>query len=152
MDIKLVNPFIESVATIMPQMGFQKITRGKMGMGQRSLKSLGVTALVGFSNSICGNVAYNMTNVTACHIASTMMMGMPIMKLDEMAESAISELANMLSANVATKLSSKQYPVDISTPSLTVGENFFVDISDDQYLIIEMNVDGTILEVNIKIA
>lgn len=152
MDINLVNPFIESVTTIMPQMGFQKITRGKMGMGQRSLKSLGVTALVGFSNSICGNVAYNMTNVTACHIASTMMMGMPIMKLDEMAESAISELANMLSANVATKLSSVKYPVDISIPSLTVGKDFFVDISEDQYLIVEMNVDNIILEVNIKIA
>jgi chemotaxis protein CheX len=152
MDIKLVNPFIESVATIMPQMGFQKITRGKMGMGQRSLKSLGVTALVGFSNSICGNVAYNMTNVAACHIASTMMMGMPIVQLDEMAASAISELANMLSANVATNLSSEQYPVDISIPSLTIGEDFFIDISEDQYLIIEMNVDGTILEVNIKIA
>jgi len=81
-----------------------------------------------------------------------MMMGMPIMTLDEMAESAISELANMLSANVATKLSSVKHPVDISIPSLTVGEDFFVDISEDQYLIVEMNVDSIILEVNIKIA
>lgn len=61
-------------------------------------------------------------------------------------------LQDMLSANVATKLSSEKYPVDISIPSLTVGEDFFVDISEDQYLIVEMNVDGIILEVNIKIA
>jgi len=92
-----------------------------------------------------------MTKESACKIASTMMMGMPVADFDEMAQSAISELSNMVTANVATNLASMDFEVDISTPSLTLGEHFSVKISDMQYLVIEMNVDGNLIEINMDL-
>ena len=151
MDVKFVNPFINAITTVLPQLGFLTITRGKLSTREKAMPSLGVTVLVGFTKSVRGNVAYNMTTEAACKIASTMMMGMPVAAFDEMAQSAISELSNMVTANVATNLASMDFEVDISTPSLTLGDNFSVKISDMQYLVIEMDVDGNLIEINMDL-
>ena len=113
--------------------------------------SMGVTVLVGFTKQIHGNVAYNMTEDTAKFIASTMMMGMPVESFDEMAQSAISEMSNMLTANAATSLAGMGYDVDISTPSLTTGADFQIRISSESFLFVEMDIGGHIIELNIAI-
>ena len=134
MDAKLVNPFMDAFMNIMPQIGFQNLKRNKISVRDKATLSLGVTVLVGFTKEIRGSVAYNMTDDTAKFIASTMMMGMPVADFDEMAQSAISELSNMLTANAATNLTAMGLEVDISTPSLSIGDNFMVKISSEQYL------------------
>ena len=107
--------------------------------------------LVGFTKQIRGNVVYNMSEDTAKFIASTMMMGMPVEAFDEMAQSAISELSNMLTANTATNITGLGLDVDISTPSLTVGSDFEVKISDGQYLVVEMDLSGKLVELDIAV-
>lgn len=151
MDVKLINPFIDAFMTIMPQVGFQNIARGKVSLKEKAADSLGVTVLVGLTKEIRGNVAYNLSDETARFIASTMMCGMPVAVFDEMAQSAISELSNMLTANAATNLTALGIEVDISTPSLTIGDGFTIKISDTQYLVIEMTADGHTVEINIAL-
>lgn len=124
MDAKLVNPFIDAFTTVMPQMGFQEPKRTKMSVKDKVAESLGVSVIVGFTKQIRGNVIYNMSEDTAKYIASTMMMGMPVESFDEMAQSAISEMSNMLTANAATNLTAMGLEVDISTPSLSVEKSF----------------------------
>jgi chemotaxis protein CheX len=80
-----------------------------------------------------------------------MMMGMPVENLDEMAQSALSELSNMLTANAATNLTAMGYEVDISTPSLTVGQDFQIKISGEQYLVVVMDLGGENMELNIAV-
>ncbi len=58
--------------------------------------------IVGIVGDIKGNIVYSIDSEDALKIASTMMMGMEINVLDDMAKSAISELTNMLTANAAT--------------------------------------------------
>lgn len=152
MDAKLVNPFVDAFTAVMPQIGFQDIKRNKISVCEHAVTSKGVTVLVGFTKEIKGNVAYNMTENTARLIASTMMMGMPVDQFDDMAQSAISELSNMLTANAATNLSSLGYNVDISTPSLSVGVAFKVKVSSEAYLSVEMDVGGGhMVEIDIAV-
>ncbi len=151
MDAKLVNPFVDAFTTVMPQIGFAEPKRVKMGVKTKNAVSLGVSVIVGFTKQIRGNVVYNMTEDTAKFIASTMMMGMPVAEFDAMAQSAISEMSNMLTANAATNLTGMGLEVDISTPSLSIGENFQVKISDDNYLTVEMDLAGHVLELDIAV-
>ena len=151
MDAKLVNPFIESFVAVLPQMGFQEPKRTKMYVKQNIATSLGVTVIVGFTKEIRGNVVYNMSDETARYIASTMMMGMPVEKFDDMAQSAISEMSNMLTANAATNLAAMGMEVDISTPSLSIGADFQIKISNDSYLVVEMDLGGHIMELDIAV-
>ena len=57
----------------------------------------------------------------------------------------------MLTANAATNLTGMGLEVDISTPSLTIGANFQVKISDSQYLTVEMDLGGQIVELDIAV-
>ena len=152
MDAKLVNPFIDAFTTVMPQMGFQEPKRTKMSVKDKVAESLGVSVIVGFTKQIRGNGIYNMSEDTAKYIASTMMMGMPVESFDEMAQSAISEMSNMLTANAATNLTAMGLEVDISTPSLSVGEKFQIKISGEQYLTVEMDLGGHPVELDIAVA
>ena len=152
MDAKLVNPFIDAFTTVMPQMGFQEPKRTKMSVKEKIAESLGVSVIVGFTKQIRGNVVYNMSEDTAKYIASTMMMGMPVENFDEMAQSAISEMSNMLTANAATNLTAMGLEVDISTLSLSVGEKFQIKISGEQYLTVEMDLGGHPVELDIAVA
>ena len=151
MDAKLVNPFVDAFTSVMPQMGFPEPKRAKLYVRERNAVSRGVSVIVGFTKQIRGNVVYNMSEDTAKYIASTMMMGMPINEFDAMAQSAISEMSNMLTANAATNLTGMGLEVDISTPSLTIGVNFQVKISDSQYLTVEMDLGGQIVELDIAV-
>ena len=151
MDAKLVNPFVDAFTSVMPQMGFPEPKRAKLYVREKNAVSRGVSVIVGFTKQIRGNVVYNMSEDTAKYIASTMMMGMPINDFDAMAQSAISEMSNMLTANAATNLTGMGLEVDISTPSLTIGENFQVKISDAQYLTVEMDLGGQVVELDIAV-
>lgn len=151
MDAKLVNPFVDAFTTVMPQMGFPEPKRNKLYVREKNAVSLGVSVIVGFTKQIRGNVVYNMSEETAKFIASTMMMGMPIAEFDTMAQSAISEMSNMLTANAATNLTSMGLEVDISTPSLSVGKDFQVKISDSQYLTVEMGLGDHVVELDIAV-
>jgi chemotaxis protein CheX len=151
MDAKLVNPFIDAFMTVLPQIGFQEPARAAMTVKDKMTQSLGVTIIVGFTKQIRGNVVYNMSEDTAKYIASTMMMGMPVENFDEMAQSAVSEMSNMLTANAATNLAAMGLEVDISTPSLSVGADFQVKISNEKYLTVTMDVSGHPVEIDIAV-
>ena len=133
MDVKLVNPFIDAFTTVLPQMGFPTPERTGMGVQDKHINSRGVAVLVGFTKEIRGNVEYNMDD------------------FDEMAQSAISEMSNMLTATAATNLASLGREVDISTPSLTVGAGAGIRISGGQFLTVTMDMGGHIVEIDIAV-
>ena len=151
MDAKLVNPFVNAVEAVLPQMGFRAPTRKSLNVKQKNVEGLGVSVIVGFTKQLRGNVVYNMDEETAKFIASKMMMGMPVAEFDAMAQSAISEMSNMLTATAATNLAGLSLEVDISTPSLSIGQGFQMKISDGPYLTVAMDVEGHLLEVDIAV-
>ena len=57
----------------------------------------------------------------------------------------------MLTANAATNLAGMGLEVDISTPSLSIGQGFQVKISDGKYLTVEMDIGGHAVEIDIAV-
>ena len=149
MDVRHVNPFIESFTTVMPQLGFSNIQRGNLSEKGQELTYSGVIIIVGIVGAIKGNVVYCIGMEAAKKIASTMMMGMPVDTLDEMSRSALSELTNMLTANAATSFFNAGITMDISTPTLLYGENISVKMSSNQVLCIQLLADEYPIEINI---
>lgn len=149
MDVKHVNPFVDSFATVMPQLGFITVRKGNLSVKGREIIGCGVIIIVGIVGEIRGNIVYCIEIENAKKIASTMMMGMPVNEFDEMAKSAIAELTNMLTANAATSFSNMGIPIDISTPTLLYGENMSVKMSSDQVLCVELLADDISIAINI---
>ena len=151
MDAKLVNPIIDAFMEIMPQMGFPTPKRQRIYLQDRNVISNGVMLVVGFTRQMQGKVVYNMTADTAKYIASTMMMGVPVTKFGELVQSALREMSNMLTARAATNLTKLGLEVDITTPELIISEDHTIKISDAQYLTVEMEVGGHIVDIALDV-
>jgi chemotaxis protein CheX len=153
MDVKNIAPFLDAVGEIMPQLGFQTVKRGRISaMNTPKIASLGVMVVIGLTNQLRGNIAYNMTEDAAKQIASKMMMGTPVPVFDAMAESAISELGNMLAANASMIFERQGQLIDISPPTLIAGDSAASVSSSPWRLSIEMLIDGIPLQVSIALA
>lgn len=78
--------------------------------------------VIGINGDLKGNVLYEMSEETSLLVAAKML-GENISKLDEIALSAIGELANMITGNAATELSSYDYRCDLTPPVIIKPTN-----------------------------
>lgn len=150
MDVNHVNPFIEAFFNVMPQIGFTNIEK-KGVVVNKEIKSKGVIINLGIVGDAKGNVVYITDIESGKKIASKMMMGMPVNELDDMAQSALSELTNMLTANASINLSEIGVNVNISTPTLLYGEDIQIKMNVDKILCIQLTVDDIPIDVNIAL-
>lgn len=150
MDVNNLNHILDAFKNVLPQLGFQNIQKGSLSLKGRFIESPGVVVIIGIMGDIKGNIIYGMTDDSAKKIASKMMMGMPVETLDEMSQSALSELVNMLTANAATNFADGGITVDISTPTLIYGQ-FTANSSSDKVICVQMKADDTLIDVNIAL-
>ena len=149
MDVNMISPFIEALMSVLPQLGIKDVQRGNLSLKEKLVATKNVTSIIGLSKKLRGNVAYTMTEETAKQIASAMMMGMPLESFDVMAQSAISELSNMVTSNAAIILEGQGILADISPPTLIIGDNITVMVSQVRTIVVEVLTASGVIEVNI---
>jgi chemotaxis protein CheX len=146
MNIEYINPFIEASQTVLKQIASFEATLGKVFLKTAPYRSEDVVIMVGLTGKIRGQANFSMTKSFAIKIASHMMMGMPVTELDDMSKSAISELANMIMGNAATILYNRGINIDITPPSLLMGDNLQIMPNKMKTICIPLNVgDDTII-------
>jgi chemotaxis protein CheX len=86
---------------------------------------------------------------TAKKISSIMMMGRPVETLDDMAQSAIAEMANMLSANAMTIVGQNGVSMQVAPPTVITGKNISCIVSQVKSLNVEIYTEAGLIEINI---
>lgn len=148
MKAEHVNPFIISVCKIMKDMCMLDLKIGKPAMvkgvyaGDTSIIKLGIIG------NLTGQVVLNISHQTALQIVSKMIM-MPVDSIDEMGQSAISELGNMIAGNAATVFANSNIIIDITPPSYFLGSEFKPDVSS--YFSIPFTCEAGELSVDVFI-
>lgn len=152
MNVEYINPFIEASKTVIKQVTGIDAKLGKVYLKNSPYKSDSVIVIVGLTGKIRGQAIFTMSKSTGISIASTMMGGMPITELDEMSKSAIGELTNMILGNAATILYNRGIGIEITPPSLLMGENMEVSASKLTTICIPLvlNADN-VLEIDIAV-
>ncbi len=144
MNKEYMAAFSTAFLDIMPQFGIADVKLEREIECGKKIASEGVACIVGIVGNLAGNVIFSMDEDNAKRIASYMMGGMEVLEFDEIAQSAISELSNMLAANSCICLATigKNWnTLDISTPTLMYG-NFTVSGSYDKVACLHMTIDG----------
>lgn len=103
---------------------------------------------VGMTGQFSGDVMFGLQEQVALRIVSVMMGGFVLTEMDEMGQSAISELGNMISGNASTILSNQGYVVDITPPRVIKSEQHLNQ--HRQALCIPLLMDG-IGELDIQV-
>ena len=116
-----LNPFLISAKQVLQQVCQIDVQFGPMSKDSFSVTGEPLFIMLGITGEISGQVCVVMGLNTAKDIASRMMMGMPVMELDDMAKSALSELGNMMMGNAATLLFNNNISIDITPPTLLLG-------------------------------
>ncbi len=150
MDIKVINPLILAFTEVLPKIGFQSIERKGLSLVGPTLNYNGVLVNISLVGSLKGSILIGMSEESAKIFASKMMMGMPVTNFDPMAQSAISEMGNMVCANTCTQFSKVGiHGLDISPPALLIGNNGQAVLSAPQTIAIQFYVDG--LEIHVYV-
>ena len=94
MKVEYIEPFIKASQNILLQIVNEEAVLGKIFLKDSTFHGDNVIIIIGIAGDIRGQVIFNLSQRSACNVVSKMMCGMPVSSLDDMAKSAIGELAN----------------------------------------------------------
>lgn len=118
MKAEVINPFLESARNVIEQVIQVSPSTGMLGIKEIELIDNHIWIQVGMTGQLSGNVIFGIAENVALRMVSIMMGGYVITEMDEMGQSAISELGNMISGNASTILYNQGVSVDISPPQI----------------------------------
>lgn len=148
--VEFVNPFLEAAAEVFEAETSRKLEKGPISINKSSITSQEVSVLLGITGEIRGQVIYGMSSKTAKKIASEMI-GRPVPLLDDLAQSAVSELGNMITGLATVKFSDMYSNLWITPPTLIVGMNVLISTIDVQRLYVVLTSDIGIIEASIAL-
>lgn len=119
--VELVGPFIEAAARVIGQECGEQVTRGQLHRVRSPQTNNDISALIAITGGVAGLVIYSLSEETALGFASKMI-GEPVTELDALAQSAIAELANMITGQAGIALEKNGFPSDMSPPVLLLGK------------------------------
>lgn len=126
MEVKYINPFIDSSKRILQELiGIQPKVEAP-SLVDNTISGSDLVVIIGLTGEIRGQVMFTMNTSTAVNIAKKMTFNEDLKELDEMGESAISEMANMISGSTAMIMYSQGLITDITPPSICRGSKMIL--------------------------
>jgi chemotaxis protein CheX len=144
-----INPFLKSASYVFEQ--FQLPCQvGKPSITSSPFSGLEVLTVVGITGDIRGQMYFGGAISSFLQIVSSMMGGAPVTALGALEQSAISELANMICGNAMSFFSQEGITLDITPPTLIVGNQIEISAVKMSVLSIPIILNtNNFLEMNI---
>ncbi|MBN2547129.1 MAG: chemotaxis protein CheX [Spirochaetes bacterium] len=150
MRLEYINPFVDSAMDILRTTVTNEINKGELTLRSNIKPMLGLVLIVGITGQATGRVLIDMTQDLGLKIAS-IMNNEEIKNFDELANSTLTELANMIVAAAATKLHSSGYTFDITPPAIFIGDNLRISDNKIESLIVPLELLNSKLEINVAL-
>ena len=148
MDVNHINPILAAFAEILPQIGFQNVEKKDISLVGPTFDYDGVIVNLAVVGTVKGVIMIGMDLDSAKRFASAMMMGMEVTDFDSLAQSAVSEMGNMVCANACTQFSKVGIDgMDISPPTMMISKGGQATLPVPQTIVIHFLVDS----INIKV-
>ena len=143
-NVKLLNPFVLAAAEVLQSELGVHATRGALRLHKEIYVTDDITVLVSLLGDAWGVVMMGLSFDTAKAMVSKIL-GEDVPDFNELAQSGISELGNVIAGLAATKLGAAGYTTDISVPTLIVGKGSRISTFDIPRIIVPMETDyGTL--------
>lgn len=146
----IINPFLSAGMQMLKDVAQLETKLGKPTAKQAKFNSDTVVIMIGITGEMKGQVMLGFPNKIACKVAGNMCM-MECTEMSELFMSAICELGNMIMGNAATIFSTKGIGIDITPPTICIGDVVFTT-SITQNISIPLIVDEEYsIDVNIAV-
>ena len=120
MDIRYINPFIESVLDNLKVMAQIQAVKKDLSISKDAKTRAEISAIIGLSGEIVGSAVISLPKKLALNVASAMFME-ELTEINDDVKDAIGELANIVVGTARNKLKDAGHDVTISTPTIIIG-------------------------------
>ncbi len=153
MRAEFLNPFVKSVIEILQSTVSETPTKGKIFLRDKyPYTTREVAIIVGITGNVTGQVVLSLSTDCAMKVAARMLMEESIYELDEYAQSALGEMANMLTANATIGLSEAGFNCDITPPSVITGSQIEISCQDIiKTIVIPLELSFGALDLNLSL-
>ncbi|MCK8816594.1 chemotaxis protein CheX [Natroniella sulfidigena] len=145
-----IDPIFEATHKILREMIGTEAEKGELTTRENGFVGQDVNISIGVTGNLSGFIYLSMEKDTALSVASKMC-GMEVDKLDDFVNSALGELANIITGNSATKLSNIGYQCDITPPSVVVGKDIHFSTEQKEVLALPLETGIGEFEINLSL-
>lgn len=152
MNVKFLNPFVEAAFEVFEAEVSLKARRGDLAlaMDKSPFTTDDVTVVISLVGEVKGVVLYGLSQSTALAIVGRIL-GHRFLEFDELAQSGIAELGNVITGRASVKLENAGYHANISPPVLVRGKNAMISTLDLPRLIVPMESELGTLTVHLAL-
>lgn len=148
--LEFLNPFVTAAAEVLRAEVQAEVKRGSLNLQHSAVTTRDVTVLIGLVGDVEGTVMYCMNKEMGLALVSHMM-GEEFSEFDDLVQSGIGELGNVISGRAATKFSQQNMEVQISVPTLIVGRGATISTLDFQQLVVPLETQFGRLDIHLAI-
>ncbi len=152
LDLSMVNPFLGATFEVFKQLFNVDLTKSGISMKKAPSATNEVAIIVGITGAThTGVMVLSLKKYTAIKMVRILYPDMQINEKDEEFSDALGEIANIISGNAMNQFSKNGMSLNITTPSVIVGQAFEVHLLDQTTLSTEMQSPFGVLEINVAI-
>lgn len=140
MSVNFLNPFLSAAQSVLSAEIGANVRRGVVSLETDSYTPQDVTVLLSIVGDIQGVVLYSMDVGMALAMVSKML-GEEQEEFDELAQSGIAEMGNVITGVVTTYLAEAGYRCSISIPTLVVGQGTTLSTLDFKRIVIPLTTE-----------
>lgn len=137
MNVKFLNPFIEAAYETLLADAKTEVRRGKLSLKNGAFITDDVTVILSLVGRVEGLVFYSMNETTALNLSSAML-GEPLKSFNELAQSGIAELGNVVTGVASVKMADAGFESNISPPALLLGKGSRISTMDFARIIVPL--------------
>lgn len=150
MKAQILNPFLEAIHEVLSKEVQTEIERGELSLAANSYTTADVTSLISMIGQVEGNVLFSLDYQTAKQVVGRML-GEPVQEFNELAQSGISELGNVIVGQASVRLARAGYQTNISPPALILGDGARLSTLDYPRLVVPLKTDLGLITIHLAV-
>lgn len=150
MRTEILNSFIVAMGDVLVSEANVQIKRGSLSLERGSCTSNEVSVLISLVGDVWGVAIISLSFDVAKAITSRIL-GQEFPEFNELVQSGIGELGNVIVGHACTKLAGLGYSIDISVPTLIVGKGSHISTLGIDRIVIPLETEMGLIHLNLAL-
>jgi len=151
MKAEYANVFIRSAISVFQHETKIHLSRKDLTKKDSPQSKLPISIILGVTGYIQGQVVYGMDQNFAYHVAHAMMPNKLPAEIKKLENSAVSEIANIITGQATIALAGENELISITPPAVIMGKNIKIDFLETPTIALNLISEIGTLEINIAL-
>jgi len=151
MRAEYANPFITAAVTTFKKELNVSLNRNSINVKNSPVPSKTISIIIGVTGAVRGQVVYSMDDNVAMAVTKAMLPDKLPAELKKLTNSAVSELANIVTGQASIALAGEKNRIDITPPAVFIGGAASIDFLSLQTICLSFISEIGSFEINIAL-